>query len=322
MNTCDRKWHTITATLAVVPLILLTSACGGSSDSPQGAGTSKPATTKEHSTQAASGVGSNVSTMAREQLPDDIRSAGVLKMATSTTWPPFAFVKGNQPAGIDVGLMKAVARRLGLEPELTNVKFSAIISGVQTGRFDISANGMADSKQRRKKVNFVDYFKATNSLLVPKSSDTSIAAHNLCGHNIAVTQGSNQQKVVKGLSKNCVTKGKQPIDIDTYPETAETILAVSNNRSEAFVTSTAVGDYITDQTHKDLKVLPKLLDTPTLKIGIIVAKDRPKLAKAVKTALNSLIKDGTYSEILRSNFADPKKSGVSKATINSGHGLN
>ena len=45
---------------------------------------------------------------------DEIKASGTLKIATSADFEPFNYMKGGVPAGFEVDLAEAVARRLGL----------------------------------------------------------------------------------------------------------------------------------------------------------------------------------------------------------------
>src|SRR6516225_4568970 len=72
-----------------------------------------------------------VVTQARDALPDAIKSAGVLRLATALQWPPFAYANEKGDAeGIDIDLITLLSAKLGLKLELTNLKFPAIVPGV------------------------------------------------------------------------------------------------------------------------------------------------------------------------------------------------
>jgi polar amino acid transport system substrate-binding protein len=295
----------MTGALVAVCLTLLLAACGDDA-----------AKTPPRTPGTASGGGSaKVDQAARGQLPEETRSSGVLKVATSLQWPPFGFKdESGQPAGLDLDLMKALAARMGLKAAITDIKFDSIIPSVQNGRFDVGVNELSDIPERRSVVQFVDYYTGGIGVLVPKGETSDIAPTNLCGHTLSLTQGSSQVELGKRISKQCRADGKPAIDFKMFSDSASTILAVANKRVEGFMTDVAVGVHLTRTTNKTLAVLPGTVPDSEDRAGIVVAKDNNALAKALQTALQGMIDDGSYLKILE-EWGVPKQA-VKTATIN------
>ena len=234
---------------------------------------------------------------ARGALPEAIKSAGVLRLATSLQWPPFAYTNEKGDAeGVDVELATLLAAKLGLKLELENLKFPNIIPGVTTGRFDIGMDQLARTVEREKVVQFVVYFRSALGLLVRKGV-TDVDVHNLCGRTLAITQGSSQVAIAERLSAACVKEGKKEITFQFYPASADSYLAVSNGRGDGFLTGRAVGVYIASHDDKLFMTRPTLPETSEL-AGIVVARGNDQLAKAVRLAFESAIEDQSYGKIL------------------------
>jgi polar amino acid transport system substrate-binding protein len=234
---------------------------------------------------------------ARDALPENIKSAGMLKIATSLQWPPFGY-KNEQgdPEGVDIDLLKLIAAKLGLKPDITDVKFPTIIPGVSTGRFDIGANQMSRTAERLQVAQFVVYFRANMGLLVRRGV-TDVDVNHLCGRTLALTQGSAQVLVAERLSAQCVKDGKKEITFQFYPNSADTYLAVGNGRGDGFLTGTAVGTYIAKHNDKLQMTKATLPDTSSI-AGIVIGKENHQLATAIRLALESAIADGSYRKIL------------------------
>ncbi|QEW24050.1 ABC-transporter arginine-binding protein precursor (plasmid) [Paracoccaceae bacterium] len=241
---------------------------------------------------------------ARDALPDDIRDAGVLNIATSLQWAPFGFTdESGEPEGIDLQLMTLLAAKLGLEAQFNDIKFPSIVPGVQTGRYDAGVNQMGITAERSEVVSFVPYFNSKYGLLVPAGkSDTDI--NDLCGLKLALTQGSSQIAIAEELSAKCEADGKTPIAMDFYPNSADTYMAVANGRGDGFLTARAVGVY-TAQHNDKLEMTDGILDGRSSISGIVVGKDDAALQNALTLALVSAINDGTYAKIL-DNFGVPE----------------
>ena len=72
-----------------------------------------------------------------------------LIMATNATFPPYEYVEGNEYAGIDVEVAQAIAKELGMELKVEDVEFGSIVSGVQSGKFDIGMAGITVTEDRK-----------------------------------------------------------------------------------------------------------------------------------------------------------------------------
>ncbi len=234
---------------------------------------------------------------ARALLPAKNKSSGTLEVATSLQWPPFDFKTADgQPDGLDIRLMRALAARLGLTPNFTDVKFPAIVPGVSTGRFDAGVDQLAETPERLKIVQYVDYYKGGLGLLV-RHGVTDVTIAHLCGRTLCLTQGSSQVAVAQRISDQCVAAKDKPITLQYFPDSADTYLAVANGRGDGFLTDRAVGVYVAQRNDKLSMTQGTLAGTTSL-AGIVIAKDNAELAAAFRRALEDMVRDGSYEKIL------------------------
>jgi len=239
-----------------------------------------------------------VSDAARAALPADVRDGGVFRVATSLQWAPFAYKSDKDEAvGIDISLMKLIAAKLGLKAEFDDLKFPAIIPGVQSGRYHAGVDQLAISPQRLAAVDMVQYFENGTSVLVPAGRPIK-DPNDLCGLTFDVTQGSFQIGELNKLSDKCVAAGKKPIAQQAYPSAGESLLAISNGRGDAFMTATPQGIYITRTNPKVELAKGEVKDVERMKAGIVIQKGNVGLRKAIALALESAIEDGSYKAIL------------------------
>jgi polar amino acid transport system substrate-binding protein len=235
---------------------------------------------------------------ARAALPEQVRSAGVLKVATSLQWPPFAYkAESGEATGIDIRLVSLLAAKLGLKADFDDIKFPAIVPGVSNGRYDAGVDEIAITSERLKAADLVPYYKAQLGLLVQKGRK-DMDAGNLCGHTIALTQGSMQVSLTEQLSKKCVAAGKEVIKTLFFPDSADTYLAVANGRGDGFVSDIAVGLY-TAKSNAKLEVAPGIVPSSANVSGIVVKKGNSDLYRALQLALESAVQDGSYATLLK-----------------------
>jgi polar amino acid transport system substrate-binding protein len=233
---------------------------------------------------------------ARAALPDSVRAAGVLRVATSLQWPPFAYVSAaGAPDGIDIRLMRLLAEKLGLRPEIEDVKFPSIVPGVANGRFDAGVDQINITAERGKVVDFVPYSKDAMGLLVRKGA-SGIDVNSICGRTLVLTQGSAQVGIADRLSAKCVADGHKAIASLLYPNSADTYLALANGRGEGFLTGRAVGVYIA-KTNDRLAMTDATLPDLITVSGIVVAKGNTAMRNALRLALESAVADGSYQKI-------------------------
>lgn len=240
-----------------------------------------------------------VSDAARAALPAKVRDSGELRIATALQWAPFAYRNEKEEAvGIDISLMKVIAAKLGLKPMFDDMKFPSIIPGVSSGRYNVGVNQLSMSPERLGAVDMIPYFQSTSVLLVPAGKTVKDLA-NLCGMTFVVTQGSVQVRQLNQLSEACTKRGDKPIVQQLYPSSAESLLAVSNGRGDAFLTAAPQGVYIS-RVNKKVELVPG--DVPNVErqpAGIAMEKGNAAMRKAISLALASAIEDGSYKAILK-----------------------
>jgi polar amino acid transport system substrate-binding protein len=146
-------------------------------------------------------------------LPADIKSKGKLVFATDPTDPPFQFFsEGNNLIGAEIDLANAVGKVLGVKVEFVTSGFSAIIPGVEAGRFDASVSAFASTTARQKIVDFVTYFNSSRAFLYRKGTLPNIKTEeDLCGLKVGIPAGTTMATAIVGLSTNCTTAGKDAI---------------------------------------------------------------------------------------------------------------
>ncbi|HEY0295820.1 MAG TPA: ABC transporter substrate-binding protein [Bordetella sp.] len=234
---------------------------------------------------------------AKKALPDAIKSSGTLRVATSLQWAPFAYSDENsQAAGIDIELVKLLAQKLGLKATFDDLKFPSIVPGISTGRYDIGVDQIGITEEREKVVDMIPYFRSGFGLLVKKGS-APLNINKLCGHTLALTQGSSQVQIIGQMSTACTASGQKEIAQLFYPNSADTYMAVANGRGEGFIADHAVAVYIA-KLHGSLDVMPEVLDGKTLVAGIAVGKQLPTLKQALQVALQAAVQDGSYKALL------------------------
>lgn len=244
-------------------------------------------------------------------LPQDVKDSGVLLIGTDAEYPPNEFKNAKgEPIGWGVELAEAVTAKLGLTPEWEILGFDSIIPRIQEGALNMGSSSFTDTVERQKSVDFVNFLNAGSQWAGPIGSTTD--PDDACGLTIAV-QATTVQDTDELPAKNqaCLDAGKEPIEVLRFDGQPEVTQAVVDGRAAAFSADSPVtGDAVSKLGDK-LELVGDLFDAAPY--GFATQKDSD-MTKAVQAALQSLMDDGTYLEILTKAGIAP--GALTEATIN------
>lgn len=116
---------------------------------------------------------------------------GTLRMGTNAAFPPYEMVDdNNQVIGIDAEIAAAVADKLGMSLEITNMEFDSLIPALSADQIDIVLAGMTVTDERLESVDFTDsYATGVQSIIVPEGSDIA-TPEDLTGKKVGVQTGT------------------------------------------------------------------------------------------------------------------------------------
>lgn len=228
-------------------------------------------------------------------VPDDIRDEGELTIAMSADYPPDHFTENGKLTGFDPEFSKAVGQVLGLDFKNVGTNFEAIIPGLQSGRYDVSISTTFVTDDRRKVIDFVTYFDSGTSLVVKKGSTTGIdTLDSVCGFEAAIEKGTAAVDDIKGQSKKCVDAGEEAVKMQTYVKQSAANLALLSGQADFLAFNTDAAGYAAKK-NPQFVLKQEFATFPT---GMGLTKGKTELANALSAAVNQLIEDGTYSNLL------------------------
>lgn len=289
---CRRLVSLAAATAAVTTL----AACGGDA--------SEPGAAAGPTTVAGAAISRDAAL--HEALPDRIKKAGTVRVATDVPYAPFEmFVKEGRPelTGLDYDLGQALGAKLGVRFVFTPQKFDGIIPGIQAGKFDVAMSAITDTKERQQILDFVDYSRSGSGLLVAEGNPEKVATlDDLCGKPVGVQAATNQFDLLKAHQAECRKAGRGEITIRTFPKDSDAQLALRAGKVVADVLTKPAAGW-TAKTADGGKAFD-LAEDPAAAggynaspNGIAVSKKNPHLTDAIQRALQQLMDDGTVNKI-------------------------
>ncbi len=249
---------------------------------------------------ASSGGGSATPTIkASIAPPTNLITPGTLTVGSDTTYPPQEFLDttSNKYTGFDIDLITEMAARMGLKPNIVKTDFTTIIDNLTNKRFDVVISAVTINDDRKKKVDFIPYFNAGESLLVQKGNPMNLkSVTDLCGLNVGVQKATVEQDDLTAASKDCVSKGKKPISLTILASQTDVVQLLANKRVVATYQDSPVTDYFNKLNPGMFEVGGSVVNAA--QEGIAVRKGETSMLQPLQAAFNAVKSDGTYTKIV------------------------
>lgn len=240
--------------------------------------------------------------------PTSLLEKGKLKICEADeTYPPLSILDDpSNPKGFDPDAAKAVAKKWGVEPEFTLIKFDGLVPALVAKRCDLMWAGLYVSKERLQQADAVGYLKTGAGLIVAKGNSAGITDRaSLAGKRVAVQSGGANIKILEALNKDFKDQGQDPIKVSGYPQVAETVAAVRNGKADATIeTDVAVANIVTT-SKGTLEEVPGVFE-PDTDFGVYVRKGE-RLKQDLTDAMSTLYANGTLQQLAEQYGLDPKK---------------
>lgn len=232
-------------------------------------------------------------------LPESIRKAGKVRVASGVSFPPMEFFDTDNKTvlGFDADLGAALGQVLGVTFEFQNTNFDGIIGGLDAGRYDLSLTSMIDKLSRQGTVDFIDYLNSGVTFMVVKGDPKGLKDKlDLCGKTAAVEKSATGDLSADDISKECAAAGRPAVNKQPFPDQASAVQALQSGRADAVLALDLTLAYNVKQSPDAFEIASKPFGT--LPVGIPVPKSNPQLRDAVQAALKKVIASGTYDALL------------------------
>ena len=242
------------------------------------------------SSAAASGAASSAaSTGAADQLAA-IQTNGKLVVALEGAWQPWSYHdESDTLVGYDVEVSRAIAEKLGVEPEYVESDWDSLFAGLDAGRFDIVCNGVEVTDERSKTYDFTTpYGYIHTALAVRKDNEDIKSFEDLKGKTTANSLASTYMELA-------VSYGATVQGIDTLEETIQLLTA---GRIDATLNAdVSFYDYLNVHPDADFKLVAQTEDASHVAIPVRKGDDSASLLEAINTAIEELRADGTLKAL-------------------------
>lgn len=219
---------------------------------------------------------------------EDKETKETLVMATNAQFPPYEYYENKEIVGIDAEIAEEIADELNMELEIEDIEFGSIVTGVQSGKYDIGVAGMTITEDRKKSVNFTQSYATGIQVVIVKedskiktvddlSSDTRIGVQQDTTGDIYSTDEFGDKSVSR------YNKGADAVE--ALKSDKVDCVIIDNEPAKSFVSA-----------NEGLKILDT--EYAVEDYAICVSKDNKELLDKINDALTKLKEDGTLQKII------------------------
>lgn len=180
-------------------------------------------------------------------LLSQIKEKGKIVVGTSADYPPYEFHKEiggkDEIVGFDIAIAKEIAKDLGVELEIKDMKFEGLLPALKTGKIDFAMAGMTPKPERKKQADFSKiYYRAVQGMMVrAEDKDKIKAVTDLTGKVVGAQKASIQADIAKSEVKGAQVK--------ELGKVSDLVLELQNKKIDAIIVELPVAEaYVSRNT--------------------------------------------------------------------------
>ena len=270
--------------LALSMAALMAAALTACSSKP--AETAAPETTQAQTAEAAPETEGETAEASEEATGGAEAAGGTLVMATNAEFPPYECYEDGDIVGIDVEIAKAIAAKLGMELQIEDMAFDAIIPAVTSGKADFGAAGMTVTEERQRSVEFTDTYANSNQVAIVKEDSDITGSDALAGKIIGVQLGTTGDALATEINDATVER---------YNKGLEAVQSLTQGKIDAVVIDQATAEAFVKKT-EGIKILEEKMSEE--EYAIAIKKGNMELVEKMNEAIKELKEEGKIDEIV------------------------
>ncbi|GII86340.1 putative amino acid ABC transporter, substrate-binding protein [Sphaerisporangium siamense] len=295
------------AALGLLPALLLTACGSGTSAAKESAAVPAAAasTLKINTSPEQNRIRAEKAEEIAAKVPAAIRARGELVVGiTGDGIPPLSFLADDDSTviGVESDIAQLVADVLGLRLRLDRTSWENLFLAVKSGKDDVGFSNITVTEERKDIYDFATY--RVDQVAWEVASDGRITKitqpSDIAGLKVAVGTGTNQEKILLEWDERNKNAGLAPIEIQYYQRPADYYLALKSGRIDAYFGPNPTSAYHA-AVSGDTKIVGTVSGGGDSLQGLIAGMTQKGngLVEPVSEALNTVIENGKYGEVLK-----------------------
>lgn len=234
---------------------------------------------------------------ANSDLLSQIKEKGEMTIATEGTWAPWTFHdESDKLVGFDVEVAQKIAEKIGVKANFVEVEWDGIFAGIDSKRYDLTANGVEITEERAQKYDFsVPYCYIYTAIIVRGDNDSIHSFEDLKGKQTANTLASTYANLAESY-------GAHAVGVDDLNQTLQLVL---EGRVDATLNADiSFYDYMKAHPEANLKIVARTPESSQVAIPLRKDGTTSTLMTEINKAIEELRADGTLAEISRKYFGE------------------
>lgn len=231
-------------------------------------------------------------------------------IVADSSFAPFEYQdeSGNY-VGIDMELIKAIAKQQGFTITIQNPGFDAALNAVQAGQADAVIAGMSITDVRKEIFDFSDAYYSSNILLAVKNGSDVTSYEDLKGKTVGAKNGTASYAFLD------TNKDKYGYTLKAFDEASGMYDSLNSGSIDALMDDEAVLLYAIQQGRDFATPIP---GEKSGEYGFAVKKGaNPELIEMFNNGLAALVESGEYDEIMNKYFNSTKETdNTTESTVN------
>lgn len=223
-----------------------------------------------------------------------IKENGKLVVGLSADYAPYEFhiMKDgkDQIVGFDIDIAKEIANDMGVNLEIKEMDFGAIVQSVKSGAIDLGISGLTPDEKRKEAVDFSDiYYEAEQGILINKNNKDSIKSiEDLKGKKVGAQIGSIQAEIANGIDG---------ADVKLLDNVNTLILELKTGKLDALIVELPVSKIATE-VNEELAVADNVIKISEGGSAIAIQKGNKDLVDQVNATIKKLKDDGKMDQLV------------------------
>jgi polar amino acid transport system substrate-binding protein len=230
-----------------------------------------------------------------------ITESGVIRVGMTGEQPPLSMIaRDGEFIGLDVALMRVLARNMGVEAEFVKLEFDQLLDALEAGDIDVVMSGMTITPERVKRVTFVGpYFTSGKSFLTktPGLAGIKVADElNRSDLKVAALRGSTSEAFARRDLPEAVLVLTGGLD--------EGIQKVASGEADVLVADRETCSFAVLR-FPDAGLVAANVAFTLEPMGIAVPLDQPRLANLIRIYFDALSQSQGLEEAKSFWFKNP-----------------